>query len=157
MLKQNIASTLPLILDMRDAPMTFPTINGGNHPLWILGHLAYSAEELCFEVMRGQENPLAGWKELFGYGSTPTSDSSRYPDFDDVLAECTRIHDRIGDELLEIDEEGLDRVSKGCPESYADRFGTYGVCYMAAANHWLMHRGQIADCRRAAGRKPLIA
>lgn len=29
-----------LIGDMQDSPLTQPTSNGGNHPLWVIGHLA---------------------------------------------------------------------------------------------------------------------
>jgi hypothetical protein len=34
-------STMSLIEDMRDAPLTQPTSRGGNHPLWVLGHITY--------------------------------------------------------------------------------------------------------------------
>jgi len=33
-------SVLSVIDDMSDAARTFPTPNGGCHPLWVLGHLA---------------------------------------------------------------------------------------------------------------------
>jgi hypothetical protein len=29
--------------DLADSPMTSPTPTPGNHPLWIMGHLAYSS------------------------------------------------------------------------------------------------------------------
>ena len=47
--------TLGLIDDMKDAPVTQPTPNGGNHPLWILGHLAYSEANLVNHVILGNE------------------------------------------------------------------------------------------------------
>src|SRR5687768_17899582 len=31
---------LPAIDAMADAPLTYPTSNGGCHPLWVMGHLA---------------------------------------------------------------------------------------------------------------------
>ena len=31
-----------LLADMKDSPLTQPTSNGGNQPLWVLGHLTYS-------------------------------------------------------------------------------------------------------------------
>ena len=30
-------------------------------------------------------------------------------------------------------------------------FGTYRRCFQYASDHWFMHRGQLADARRAAG------
>jgi len=32
-------AVLSVIDEMRDLPTTFPTPNGGCHPLWVLGHL----------------------------------------------------------------------------------------------------------------------
>src|SRR5262245_24218635 len=49
-----------------------------NHPLWTLGHLAFSFQ------MIGGEMELAPWlqqdsKTLFGPGSAPVADAERYP------------------------------------------------------------------------------
>ena len=38
--------TLGLIGDMKDAPLTQPTPNGGNHPIWVLGHLVRAESDL---------------------------------------------------------------------------------------------------------------
>jgi hypothetical protein len=83
-----MSSTLTLLEDMRDAPLTFPTPNGGCHPLWILD----------------EPNPLASWESMFCRGTEPVADASAYPP-------------------------------------------------LLMANHWLAHRGQVADARRAAGRE----
>lgn len=56
LLKMNLESCmgmlLPMIEDMKDAPLTFPTPKGGNHPLWVLGHLAYSEGSLLVSARR---------------------------------------------------------------------------------------------------------
>ena len=52
-LETSKALTLGLIDDMKDAPLTQPTVNGGNHPLWILGHLAYSEANIVNHVILG--------------------------------------------------------------------------------------------------------
>lgn len=83
-----MAMVLQLIEDMKDAPTTFPTMNGGCHPLWILGHLAYSEGILIQEYMLGEPNPLAEWSEIFNFGTEPNSDVNHYPPFDQVLATC---------------------------------------------------------------------
>ncbi len=54
-------------------------------------------------------------------------------------------------------EEDLDTASQACPPEYEAFFGTYRQCFQQIANHWWMHQGQVADARRAAGRKPLMA
>ena len=35
-------------------------------------------------------------------------------------------------------------------------FGTWRHMFLMRAMHWMHHRGQLADCRRAAGRPPLM-
>ena len=37
------------------------------------------------------------------------------------------------------------------PAGFEHTFGTYRLCLQYAADHWYMHRGQLADARRAAG------
>ncbi len=160
-LKMNLELTLgvvlPLIEDMKDAPLTFPTRKGGNHPLWVLGHMAYSEGSIIQEMMLGESNPLAEWKEIFGSGVDPVSDAATYPPFDEVLTKCKAAHQANMDLLDSLSEEDLDTKSKGCPEEYAGFFGTYRQCFHMIANHWWMHYGQVADARRADGRKPMMA
>jgi len=156
-LEANMGMILPLLEDMRDAPLTFPTPNGGNHPLWVLGHLAYSINGLTEEIMLGGKNSLAEWKEIFDFGTEPTGDAEKYPSFDEVFAKCKESH-QAGMALFDsMSEEDLDTPSKACPPDYEAYFGTYRQCFQMLANHWLIHHGQVADARRAAGRKPLMA
>src|SRR5436305_3888770 len=77
-------ATLSLIEDMKDAPFTFPTPKGGNHPLWVLGHLAWSEGEIIHHCMLGRTNPVASWKSLFGLGVETSADPDRYPCLEEI-------------------------------------------------------------------------
>ena len=46
-----------LVEDMRDAPLTFPTPCSGNHPLWVIGHVAY-VEANVPHILSGEPNAL---------------------------------------------------------------------------------------------------
>ena len=70
-LEQSRQWLLALMGDMQDAPTTAPTPNGGNHPLWVIGHLVHSEAGLINGFAFGKENPLARWDGLFGMGSEP--------------------------------------------------------------------------------------
>jgi len=48
-------------------------------------------------------------------------------------------------------ESDLDAESVASPEGYEGLFGTRRRCFQFAADHWYMHRGQLADARRAGG------
>lgn len=55
-------------------------------------------------------------------------------------------------ELLDsLSESDLDKVSAKAPKGLGETFGTYRLCLQFVADHWYMHRGQLADARRAAG------
>jgi hypothetical protein len=149
--------TAPLLADMHDAPLTFPTPNGGNHPTWIAGHLAYSEANLVAHMIEGLENPLLEWKALFGGGSQPTGDGAAYPPLSELLAqwEQTRAHTLAVVDRL--DEAALDQPAVNVPPGREDFLGTVGKVLTLVAMHPLMHRGQVADARRAAGRERLMS
>src|SRR5262245_39070509 len=78
-------AVLPLIDDMSDAPLVQPTKNGGNHPLWILGHLTW-VEGSVPKVLYGEENRVEEWTPIFSFGTSVVTDASKYPPFAEVRA-----------------------------------------------------------------------
>jgi DinB superfamily len=154
-LEGSARGTLSLIDDMKDAPLTFPTPNGGNHPLWVLGHLTYSEGRAIQSVMLGKENPVAQWGGIFGRGSEPTADASKYPSFDEVRKKYDEVRAETMKVLDSLTDADLDQPCKACPPEMKEFVGTYGQCFLVLIFNTLTHRGQVADARRAAGRKPL--
>ncbi len=145
--------TLKLIDDMKDAPLTAPTKNGGNHPLWVMGHMAY-VEGQIQQLITEQLNPLEKWKNIFAGGTEPTSSAADYPTLEEARsAFITRRAATL--QLLEnITEADLDRPTK-CPPENAYAIGTVGKCLFILVANTLTHRGQVADARRTLGRKRL--
>lgn len=148
--------TLPLLEDLRDAPMTPPTAYGGNHPTWLAGHLSHSVGNLLWEVMQGNPNPLAQWSELFQGGSQPQADEAVYPDYEELLDNFKTIHEEAFALLESTSEEALDQPSKNPPPGFEHVFATWRDCFSVVALHLTNHRGQVAVCRTALGRKPLL-
>ena len=149
--------TAGLLADMADAPMTFPTPNGGNHPTWVAGHLAYAEGSLIQHMMLGEANPLIEWQSLFGIGSQPTADAADYPPLGDLLAKWDEMRVNTLKVLDSLSEADLEKPSANVPEGREQTFGTYGKILTMVAFHPLLHRGQVADARRAAGRDKLMA
>ena len=149
--------TLGLIDDMKDAPLTQPTSNGGNHPLWILGHLAYSEANVVHHIISGNENPLIGWKDIFGGGSEPVADANHYPSFDELRQKFEEVRAHTLKVLSTLSADDLDAPSKNCPPEREGFFGTVGQCFAVLILHPAMHRGQVADARRMVSREPLLA
>jgi len=149
--------TFTLIDDMKNAPLTQPTSKGGNHPLWVLGHLIYSESNLLNSVVLGNENPLSQWEDVFGGGSEPTSQAADYPAWDEVRAKFDEVRDQTINFLGGLTDDDLDQPSKNCPPGREQFMGTVGSCLLLLTLHPALHRGQVADARRMKDRKPLIA
>ena len=141
---------LARVEDMREHCTVSPTPKGGGHTLWVLGHLAYIEALVVRRFMLGEQNPMAEWAEVFD-GADVSGDIGRYPPFDQLLAKCRQV--RVSTIVLidSLSEDDLNRSSANVPAGFEDTFGTYRLCLQYVADHWYMHRGQLADARRAAG------
>lgn len=136
--------------EMQQHAVVFPTPKGGSHTLWVLGHLAYIEALVVRRFMLGEENPLAEWEEVFD-GADVSGDIGKYPSFDHVLAKCREVRHSTMALLDTLSEDALDQASANVPAGFEDTFGTYRLCLQYVADHWYMHRGHLADARRAAG------
>jgi hypothetical protein len=155
-LERSTHTVLALVEDMKDAPFTFPTAKGGNHPLWILGHLAVAEGKVVQEIMLGGVNPLARWMGLFGFGSQPVADPACYPAFEEVLQAFKEVRASTLKALASLTDEDLEKASKACPPELKPFVGTVGQCFQQIILHPMFHAGQASDARRMAGRKPLF-
>ncbi len=149
-LKKSMDRVLVRAEDMREHCLLFPTQNGGAHTLWVLGHLAYIEGLVIRDFMLGETNPLAHWEERFD-GDDMEGEAKAYPPFDQVLAQCREIRESTIVLFDSFVEDDLDRISGNTPKGWEETFGTYRLCLQYAADHWYMHRGQLATARRAAG------
>jgi hypothetical protein len=148
-------AVIPLIDDMRDAPLVQPTQNGGNHPLWILGHLTV-VEGIVPKVLFGEENKVEEWAPIFGIGTDVVTDASKYPQFDEVRARYEALW-LANKQLFEsFTEADLDKPTTWQPPRLEKVMPTFGLTFLTLSLHKMSHRGQLADARRAAGRKPLF-
>ncbi len=147
---------MPLLEDLKSAPLVSPTAKGGNHAHWILGHLVQSEGQFR-AMMRGDANPVEELSHFFAGGMEPDPSASGYPSYDVLLATLVRLRREGMDWLNSMSEADLDSVSKAAPPGFEPFFGTWRQCLLIQAMHWMNHRGQLADCRRAAGRERMMA
>lgn len=144
-----------LLDDMKDAPLTHPTSAGGNHPLWIIGHLARSESDLLDRFILGKPNRFPELENCAA-GSTPTSNAADYLSMDELMGKMEEIRSATLAHLQTLSDDDLDQKSHA-PEEFGQFFGTVGACFAAMSGHVSFHCGQVADARRAAGRKPMMA
>ena len=149
-LKKSRDRVLARVEEMREHCFVFPTPNGGCHTLWVIGHLAYIESLVVRGFMLGEGDPLADWEELFD-GADTSGDVDQFPPFDQVLAKCREVRESTIELVDTLSENDLDRASANTPAGFEDTFGTYRLCLQYVSDHWYMHRGHLADARRAAG------
>jgi len=147
---------LSAIDEMSDAPTTFPTPNGGCHPLWVMGHLAL-VEGYIPTVLFGEANPIAEWEPLFGKDSQPVNDSTAYPPLAKLRAKYLELRESNMRLLHSLSEADLDKPTKAPPKGLEHEFDIYGRSFLTLALHQVLHRANVTDARRAAGRTVLAA
>ena len=153
---QNSAGwAMGLINDMKDAPLTQPTSSGGNHPLWVLGHIVRAESDLLDGFILGKPNRFPELENC-GMGHEPSTNADDYPPMDELLGKFEEIRSATLAHLDTLSDDDLDQKSHA-PEEFGATFGTVGACFAAMGTHMAFHTGQVADARRAAGRKPLMA
>ena len=147
-------AVLSVIDEMSDAATTFPTPNGGCHPLWVLGHLTL-VEGMIPAALFGGKNPAAEWQPYFGENSDPVADAKAYPPFAEVREKYRQLRERNLKLLESLSEADLDKPTKTPPKGREKEFATYGQSFLVLALHQAMHRGNVTDARRAAVRTTL--
>jgi len=150
-LQQSYGMVMPLLADLESAAHVPPTPNGGNHAHWVLGHLAHSEGQFR-SIMRGVPNPVAHLRTQFAGGTTPDPAGVGFPSYNELLSQLVAMRQETMAWFELLTESDLDQVSQNVPPGYEPFFGTWRQCLLMQALHWMNHRGQLADCRRAAGR-----
>ncbi len=143
-------AVLSVIDEMGGAPTTFPTPNGGCHPLWVLGHLTL-VEGMIPTILFGEKNPAAEWQQYFGENSEPVADAKAYPPFSEVREKYRQLREQNLKILDSLSDADLDKSTKMPPKGRENEFATYGQSFLVLALHQTMHRGNVTDARRAAG------
>src|SRR5689334_16518378 len=91
-LKKSRDRVLARVEEMHEHAVVFPTVNGGGHTLWVLGHLAYIESQIVHSFMLGDRNPLSQWELTFD-GEDVSPDVGQFPPFRDVLAKCREVRE----------------------------------------------------------------
>jgi len=136
---------------IEDAPLTFPTGNGGCHPLWVVGHLAF-VEGFTHELLGAGSNPVAGWAAIFGQDTVPVADAAVYPSLSEVRERYVELRKRTLQLLDGMSEADLDTRTAWQPAGLEEQFGTYGKALLSVALHQMMHHAHVTDAIRAACR-----
>jgi hypothetical protein len=142
---------MKMLEGMADDPFVQPGPWGGNHAMWIAGHITV-IEGRLHKILRGIPNPVEHWKPLFDWGSELKSDHSAYPPYEEVLQTYKGLRKGTLAFLDEVGDEGLDRPTKKPIPGFGPAFETVGPAIMVIACHQVGHLGAATVARRASGK-----
>lgn len=150
------AYTVDLIKDLDEGLWFRQPAEGITHIAWQVGHIAASQHSLCLRRIHGErpeDNRLLpeGFRELFGKGSVPVAD----PDASPTVVQIRKVFDDVHAAALAscsgLTEDTLEEAVDPPHPAFSNKFGAIRF----AADHELIHAGQIALLRRLLGCSPL--
>lgn len=138
-----------LIADLPDERIAEQPVPGVNHPAWILGHLAYSADAAM--SLFGAEKTLGPeWERQFGRGSKLTAVRGDYPARDKLI----RALDERFEQARQVAAKATtEQTSRRTPNPmFKDVLPTVGDLYaFILTGHLGLHLGQLSTWRRMIG------
>lgn len=142
------------LLDHVEQPDWFRLPEGGvSHIAWQAGHLAVCEYGLAMKRVRGvkpedEQLVTADDFRLFGKGSIPEADASKYPSVAEIRELLTRIHTAVLAELATLDDAAASEPVSDPPHPmFNTKLGALKWC----AAHEFLHAGQIGLLRRQLG------
>ncbi len=143
-----------LAADITEEQMTEQPLAGVNHPAWILGHLAYSAD-IAVGLLGGEKIVPAGWVELFKPGSTLRASRSDYAAKADLLQAVEDYFRRARSLAASASVEQLSEPSSHPRMKEALPTIQDGIAFLLTG-HLGVHLGQLSAWRRMVGKAPLF-
>jgi len=143
-----------LVADIPDDRMAEQPVPGVNHPAWILGHLAYSANAGLALLGTTKIFPTE-WEPLFAPASKVTASRSNYPSKEELIEAIDKGFALLRETASNADDEHLSqpttnpRMKDGLPEA-RDR-----VAFLLTG-HLGVHLGQLSSWRRMIGLPPMF-
>jgi DinB superfamily len=150
------AYTLSILAEIDEA-MWFTMPQGcPTHVAWQVGHLAMAEYGLCLFRMRGRQEVdlelmTSGFRKLFSKGTTPESDTSKYPVPAEIWAALDRVHAQVLKESQGWTEEQLAEPVDMPYAVHANKLGGLLFC----SHHEMLHAGQLGLLRRQLGKQPI--
>ena len=141
-------STLKMVDDIPAEKFCHKPVDGANHALWVLGHLAVT-EDWFASTLANRESVIdESWGPLFGMKSEPSDDPTIYPSIDEIKSALERARQSLLTGFESLDEQQLQGPVPEELEGFAPNVG--GAAYTLAW-HEGFHAGQLSAVRRSLG------
>jgi hypothetical protein len=142
------------VADIADERMAEQPVAGVNHPAWILGHLAWTADR-ALEMLGESETLPAEWASLFGRGSVPSSSRDAYASKDELLRAVDAGYQQLRQRAASAIPEQLSRPTTN-PLMKETLPTLKELIAFVLSGHMGMHLGQLSSWRRVIGLPPMF-
>ena len=143
-----------LTADIAEERMTEQPLPDVNHPAWILGHLAFSAD-VAVGLLSGEKTMSADWLELFKPGSVLRAARDEYAAKAELLKAVEANFQRARDFATFASVEQLGRPNANPRMKEALPTVKNAVSFLLTG-HLGIHLGQLSAWRRMIGMAPLF-
>jgi hypothetical protein len=143
-----------LVEEIPDERMTEQPLTAVNHPAWILGHLAWTAEG-ALGMLGAQKSLPAEWETLFGRGSKPSAQRGLYPAKDDLVRTVEQSYQHVRQKAATASPEQLSRPTTN-PRAKETLPTLKEMVAFLMSGHMGVHLGQLSSWRRMIGLPPLF-
>ncbi len=140
--------------DIPDERMAEQPIPGVNHPAWIIGHLAYSADAVRGLLGLAKELPQE-WAPLFGMGSKMSTNRADYPSREELLRAFEQGFAEVREAAMAATAEQLAKPSQNPRMREMLPTVQDGVAFLLTG-HLGTHLGQLSAWRRMIGMPALF-
>lgn len=146
----NLGYAQTLAQDVAPEEMTLQPSGIPNHAAWTLGHLVLAADGAAKYMGQGSTIP-ENYAELFGQGTTPSTDAKIYPDKETLLKQLAEQHARATAAFETVSDDIMNEQFPN--EQMRSLFPTVGdlIIYLMTS-HGAGHNGQFSAWRRALGK-----
>ncbi|MHC5108691.1 MAG: DinB family protein [Planctomycetota bacterium] len=133
---------------------THMPLPGGNHALWIAGHVAWEDEDMLGNLVTGRRNKLPqSWHEACGQGSTPIPDRNAYPSIEEARNRMAELRQELVD-FFSSKSEGQRLEPLTDPQlKFA---GNLAGLMVYIGSHECMHAGQLTAIRKSLKLEPVF-
>lgn len=140
-----------LVADLPDEKMAVQPAAKMNHAAWVIGHLAWAADDIAGKRQFGLERIMpAKFDGAFDHKSAPTDNRTVYPDKVTLVKYLDDSHERVAAALKARGDSFL--VQPTTDPIFAKRFPQMGGTLLhLMIGHEQMHLGQLSAWRRAQG------
>lgn len=137
---------------LSDEQLTHAPVEGGNHALWTMGHLAFADEFFLTKLGNFEATLPAGWAEQFGWGHPCSPNADDFPAISEVREALLDQRAKLLDWLNSLSAEELDAPTGADWEDFSP---TLRALISGAAVHEGTHLGQVMVVRKSLKLPPL--